>query len=113
MSSYRNIKCWYVRGASSNKEGGYEVDLPGALLLEQVRFLTLTFETIISYVQVRKQLEIFEALPEDVESNTQGRKKQVVLGQVGIRCRYVQYRLACFATRCTGFLLRRVTTLML
>lgn len=31
---------------------------------------------------VRKQLEIFEAQPEDVESNTQGRKKQVVLGQV-------------------------------
>jgi hypothetical protein len=32
---------------------------------------------------VRKQLEIFEAQPEDVESNTQGRKKQVALGQVG------------------------------
>jgi hypothetical protein len=31
---------------------------------------------------VRKQLEVFEAQPEDVESNTQGRKKQVVLGQV-------------------------------
>jgi hypothetical protein len=39
-------------------------------------------------MQVRKQLEIFEALPEDVESNTQGRKKQVILGQVGIRCRH-------------------------
>ncbi|CAB9513982.1 expressed unknown protein [Seminavis robusta] len=37
---------------------------------------------------VRKQLEIFEAQPEDVESNTQGRKKQVILGQVGIRCRH-------------------------
>lgn len=45
---------------------------------------------------VRKQLEIFEAQPEDVESNTQGRKKQVALGQVGIRCRH-----------CAGFPLRQ------
>ena len=37
---------------------------------------------------VRKQLEVFEAQPEDVESNTQGRKKQVTLGQVGIRCQH-------------------------
>jgi hypothetical protein len=47
-------------------------------------------------IYVRKQLEIFEALQEDVESNTQGRKKQVVLGQVGIRCRH-----------CAGFPLRQ------
>ena len=39
-------------------------------------------------IMVRKQLEIFEAMPEDVESNTQGRKKQVALGQVGIRCKH-------------------------
>uniref|UniRef100_A0A7S1VQN3 Uncharacterized protein n=1 Tax=Grammatophora oceanica TaxID=210454 RepID=A0A7S1VQN3_9STRA len=39
-------------------------------------------------ILVRKQLEVFEAQPEDVESNTQGRKKQVTLGQVGIRCRH-------------------------
>jgi hypothetical protein len=39
-------------------------------------------------ILVRKQLEIFEAMPEDVESNTQGRKKQVALGQVGIRCKH-------------------------
>ena len=45
---------------------------------------------------VRKQLEIFEAQPEDVESNTQGRKKQVISGQVGIRCRH-----------CAGFPLRQ------
>jgi hypothetical protein len=37
-------------------------------------------------ILVRKQLEIFEATAEDVESNTQGRKKRVSLGQVGIRC---------------------------
>ena len=39
-------------------------------------------------IMVRKQLEVFEAHPEDVESNTQGRKKQVSLGQVGIRCKH-------------------------
>ena len=39
-------------------------------------------------ILVRKQLEIFEAQPEDAESNTQGRKKQVSLGQVGIRCKH-------------------------
>lgn len=39
-------------------------------------------------IMVRKQLEVFEAQPEDVESNTQGRKKQVSLGQVGIRCKH-------------------------
>jgi hypothetical protein len=47
-------------------------------------------------IYVRKQLEIFAALQEDVESNTQGRKKQVVLGQVGIRCRH-----------CAGFPMRQ------
>ena len=45
---------------------------------------------------VRKQLEIFEAQAEDVDSNTQGRKKQVTLGQVGIRCKH-----------CAGFPLRQ------
>jgi hypothetical protein len=47
-------------------------------------------------ILVRKQLEIFEALQEDVESNTQGRKRQVALGQVGIRCRH-----------CAGYPLRQ------
>jgi hypothetical protein len=51
--------------------------------------LTCDDEQLSEYqMLVRKQLEIFEALPEDVESNTQGRKKQVILGQVGIRCRH-------------------------
>jgi hypothetical protein len=39
-------------------------------------------------ILVRRQLEIFEASQEDVSSNTQGRKKQVVLGQAGIRCKH-------------------------
>lgn len=39
-------------------------------------------------ILVRQQLEIFEASEVDVSSNTQGRKKQIFLGQVGIRCRH-------------------------
>jgi hypothetical protein len=39
-------------------------------------------------ILVRQQLEIFEASQEDVSSNTQGRKKQLVLGQAGIRCKH-------------------------
>jgi hypothetical protein len=39
-------------------------------------------------ILVRQQLELFEAAPEDVESNTQGRKKPVTLNQVGLRCRH-------------------------
>jgi len=37
---------------------------------------------------VRKQIELFEAGLDDVESNAQGRNKPIVLGQVGIRCRH-------------------------
>lgn len=37
---------------------------------------------------VRKQIELFEAKLEDVESNAQGRNKPIVSGQVGIRCRH-------------------------
>jgi hypothetical protein len=39
-------------------------------------------------VSVRQQLEIFEAEKEDYESNIQGRKRQVIPGQAGIRCRH-------------------------
>jgi hypothetical protein len=37
---------------------------------------------------VRKQIEIFEAKDEDIESNAQGRNRPIVPGQVGIRCRH-------------------------
>jgi hypothetical protein len=37
---------------------------------------------------VRQQIELFEALPEDVTSNAKGRNKPIVIGQVGIRCRH-------------------------
>jgi hypothetical protein len=37
-------------------------------------------------VTIRQHLEIFEAQKEDYESNIQGRKRQVIPGQAGIRC---------------------------
>lgn len=37
---------------------------------------------------VRQQIELFEALREDVVSNAKGRNKPIVIGQVGIRCRH-------------------------
>jgi hypothetical protein len=42
-------------------------------------------------ILIRQQLELFEAGPEDVETNTQGRKKPVVLEQVGLRCRHCAF----------------------
>jgi len=37
---------------------------------------------------LRKQIEIFEALRGDTETNAQGRNRPIVIGQVGIRCRH-------------------------
>jgi hypothetical protein len=39
-------------------------------------------------ILVRKQIELFEAVQEDVDTTPQGRVRRVVLGQVGIRCRH-------------------------
>ena len=51
--------------------------------------LSVDSEMLSEYqLLVRQQLELFEAGPEDVESNTQGRKKQVLVGQVGLRCKH-------------------------
>ena len=36
----------------------------------------------------RKQIEVFQARPEDVHANAQGRNRPIRLGQVGIRCRH-------------------------
>ena len=36
----------------------------------------------------REQIEIFQAFPEDVEANAQGRNRPIVPGQVGIRCKH-------------------------
>jgi hypothetical protein len=37
---------------------------------------------------LRKQIELFEAGPDDIRSNAQGRNTPILLGQVGLRCRY-------------------------
>ena len=37
---------------------------------------------------LRRQLEVFEAGPNDLRGSTQGRNAQIVLGQVGLRCRH-------------------------
>jgi hypothetical protein len=39
-------------------------------------------------ILARKQIELFEASPEDVETSAQGRVRRLRLGQVGIRCRH-------------------------
>jgi hypothetical protein len=42
-------------------------------------------------IMVRQQLELFEATTNDIECNTQGRKRPVVLHQVGLRCYHCSY----------------------
>ena len=37
---------------------------------------------------LRKQIELFETGPADVQGKAQGRNRPVVMGQVGIRCRH-------------------------
>jgi hypothetical protein len=50
-------------------------------------YLTCDDDSLSEYqCLVRKQIELFEAVVEDVESNAQGRNRPIVLGQVGIRC---------------------------
>ena len=46
-------------------------------------------ETLTEYQSLlRKQIEIFEAGPEDISTNAQGRNTPILLGQVGLRCRH-------------------------
>jgi hypothetical protein len=40
---------------------------------------------------IRKEMEFFEALQLEVDSNAKGRNRPVVLGQVGIRCRHCRF----------------------
>jgi hypothetical protein len=42
-------------------------------------------------VLIRRQLEYFVSQEDDVAYSVQGRKKQIVIGQVGIRCRHCSY----------------------
>lgn len=43
------------------------------------------------HVAVRKNIELYEALEIDVGSGAQGRNRPVVLGQIGIRCRFCSH----------------------
>ena len=50
-------------------------------------FLPKTVGHLSEYqIMVRQQLELFEATANDIECNIQGRKKPVILHQVGLRC---------------------------
>lgn len=54
-----------------------------------VLYMTCDDDSLSAYqCLVRKQIELFAAKEEDVESNAQGRNKPIILGQVGIRCRH-------------------------
>lgn len=76
--------------ASSSRASGMEAGernvtgRPPALL-----FMACDNDSLSEYqCLVRKQIELFEALSEDVETNAQGRNRPIVMGQVGIRCRH-------------------------
>jgi hypothetical protein len=52
-------------------------------------YMTCDEESLSEYqCLVRRQVDIFEARREEVDSNAKGRNKPIVLGQVGIRCRH-------------------------
>ena len=53
----------------------------------------------------RKQIELFEAGPVEVEAGTQGRNRTIILGQVGIRCRHCS---VCFYHSDYAIILYRV-----
>ena len=52
-------------------------------------FLDFDSETLSEYqCLLRKQIELFEAGPEEILASAQGRNSPILLGQVGIRCRH-------------------------
>lgn len=74
MSSQIGMQYGLGRPRSTRKPG-----LPLALPCDE--------EHLSEYqILVRKQLEIFSADDNDLQAGTQGRKKPVVMGQVGVRC---------------------------
>jgi hypothetical protein len=46
-------------------------------------------------VQLRHQIEAFQATDDDVSTHTRGRNKPIILGQVGIRCRHCSHMPVC------------------
>ncbi|KAL7562784.1 hypothetical protein ACA910_020896 [Epithemia clementina (nom. ined.)] len=54
-----------------------------------VLYMTCDDDALSEYqCLVRKNIELFEANFQDIESNAQGRNRPIVLGQVGIQCRH-------------------------
>jgi hypothetical protein len=52
-------------------------------------YLAMDEECLSEYqCLLRKQVELFEAMKEDLSASAQGRNKPISLGQVGIRCRH-------------------------
>lgn len=80
---------WGARGGPPGRMGA-----PGGHEEEQtspVRMLYLDRDSnsLSPYqCEIRKQIELFAAQRVHVETNAQGRRKPIVLGQVGIRCRH-------------------------
>eukprot|EP00980_Cylindrotheca_fusiformis_P013452 scaffold3437_cov113-Cylindrotheca_fusiformis.AAC.19 len=61
----------------------------GKSTLPAVVFMECDEESLSDYqCLLRKQIEVFEANHTDVQWNAQGRNKAIVLGQVGIRCKW-------------------------
>lgn len=65
------------------------VDINSTGRVPSVLYMSCDDDSLSEYqCVVRKQIELFEARREDVESNAQGRNRPIVMGQVGIRCRH-------------------------
>lgn len=57
--------------------------------LPMLIYMDFDEETLTDYqCLLRKQIELFEAGPEDVKASAQGRNNPIYLGQIGIRCRF-------------------------
>jgi hypothetical protein len=78
-----------VLGGSKGGTGMSTLSTGNKKAISHVLYMICDNESLSDYqCLVRKQIEFFEATSEDVDSNAQGRNKQLVLGQVGIRCRH-------------------------
>jgi hypothetical protein len=74
-------------GPMHSMQGPFDPDMTGRP--PTVIYMSCDDDSLSEYqCLVRKQIELFEARREDVDSNAQGRNRPIVMGQVGIRCRH-------------------------
>lgn len=80
-----------ARGAAmTNNAGSIAMRLPVVLALQEDN------EKLSSHqVQLRLQIEAFQATDDDVTTHTRGRNKPIAIGQVGIRCRHCSHLPVC------------------